>query len=399
MKNKIITGVWLCFCLSACVMDNYDSPDAQFCGSVIDEDTNTPIQQDMIEGSRIDYVEQGFENPNIRQMRFQTDGTFHENNLFAGTYEIQALRGNFFATEKELIEIKGKTEHTFRTRPYIRIKDVDITFDEFEGEAIAQFTLDQVSGNPVRSVHLIADRNPNLSNTVRSAMVSEDVKAVVSPDRKFKLRLSTETFVSGKEYYFRVAALISDVAEAKHNYSEPVKLSINNSHIIPPVPGKILDACDALTGWITSAAYAISRDDADKKQGIACIRSEKTAAGGDVIFQKTFMLFNTEVTKENGYLAFDFYISDVSLVSADAPHQFELTSGGRADVNEVNWSLTDMGNLQNGWNKVELSLANATDVNLSAVNFLRFYHVGAAAAADIPTGVVFKIDHIRFYSK
>ena len=394
MKNKIITGVLLIFCMNACVLDNYDAPDAQFYGSIIDEDTNTPIQQDLLEGSRIDFVEQGFEFPNTRQIRFHTDGTFRENNLFSGTYEVQALRGNFFTTEKELIDIKGKTEHFFRTRPYIRINDVEVTFDDIRGEVTAGFTLDQVSTNPVGSVSLIADRNPNLSNSLRSAMASQNVNAVVPPDRKFQVKLSTENLVSGKDYYFRVAALISGIGEAKHNYSEPVRLAIDNSRVIPdlPIPGKVIDACDALTGW--GGGWALSLDENDKKEGTACLRAERVEGGHDVVFQKAFAPFDTEVNRENGYLAFDLYVSDVSRVDPNIHHQFELTSAGGPDVNEVYWSIQEMGALNNGWNKVELSLAKAgADVNLSAVNFIRFYHL------DIPIGVVIKIDHIRFYSK
>ena len=212
----------LVLCMSACTLDNFDEPDAPFYGSIIDKDTFEPIQQDLFEGARIDYVEQGFKNPNTRQIRFQTDGTFRENNLFSGTYEMQALRGNFYPTVKETIELNGATEHIFVARPYIRIKDVSITFDETKGEVTAEFTMEPVledpssdpSGtNPVASVRLFADRNPNLSNTLRAFSSGLEVNAAVQPDQKFTIKMSTLEMVSGKErkeYYFRVAALIAE---------------------------------------------------------------------------------------------------------------------------------------------------------------------------------------------
>ncbi|MDR0575593.1 MAG: DUF3823 domain-containing protein [Tannerella sp.] len=240
MKSRVIlyVNILLGLCLGSCELDNYDSPDAQFFGSVIDDETDEPIRQDLIEGSRIDYVEMGFENPNIRQIRFHTDGTFRENNLFSGTYEVQALRGNFFSTEKTTIDIQGETEYHFRALPYIRIRNVDVAFDEIRGMVTATFTLDQVSGNAIASVHLITDRNPNVSNSIRSAMVSRTVNAVVSPERTFRLEMSTENLVSGKDYFFRVAALISGIGEAKHNYSVPVRLAIDNSKVVPEPPAK-----------------------------------------------------------------------------------------------------------------------------------------------------------------
>jgi hypothetical protein len=376
--------------LGSCELDNYDAPDAKFLGSVVDDETDELIQQDLIEGSRIDFVEMGFENPNTRQIRFHTDGTFRENNLFSGAYAVQALRGNFFPTEKISIDIQGETEYHFRVLPYIRIRDVDVTFDELKGKIAATFTLDQVSGNAVSSVHLIADRNPNVSNILRSAMVSQDVNAIVSPERTFRLEMSTENLVSGKDYFFRVSALISGIGEVKHNYSAPVRLTIDNSKVVPepPVVGKVLDACESTDGW--GGNFTLSLDASDKKEGSYSLKAEGT---GVVVYQKVFEPFDTEVTRDNGVLAFDLYVSDLSLLGP-GDNSFEITSSGTSDINEVSWTVDEMGELNNGWNKVELSLSKAgNDVNLQAITFLRFYHT------NIQGSVVFKIDNIRFYSK
>ena len=389
--NKNYFIVLLVLCMSACTLDNYKVPDAQFYGSVIDADTFEPIQQDMLDGARIDFVELGFTNPNTRQIRFHTDGTFHENNLFTGTYAIQALRGNFFPTEKDTIEINGAIEHFFVTRPYIRINNVEMTFDEIRGEVTAAFTLDVVAPNPVASVHLIADRNPNLSNTIRTAMVGYNVNAAVPKEQKIKVKMSTENMKSGMEYYFRAAALISGISGAKHNYSAPIKLLIDNSNVIPdlPIPGKVLDACESTDGWGSDGV--VSLDTEDKKEGNACVKIE--GPKGLIVFQKKFDTpFDTEVTRENGYLAFDLYISDVNLLPSGEQHQFELTSSGGPDVEEAAFYIKDM-NLFSGWNKVELNLKNATAVNLKAVNFIRFYHFGWTEH------MILKIDNIRFYSK
>jgi hypothetical protein len=379
-------------CLGSCELDNYDSPDAQFFGSVIDDDTDEPIQQDLIEGSRIDIVEMGFENPNTRQIRFHTDGTFRENNLFSGTYEVQALRGNFFSTEKTTIDIQGKTEYHFRATPYIRIRNVDVAFDEIEGIVSATFTLDQVGGNAVAYVSLMADRDPNVSNSIRSAIVNYSVNAGVSPGRTLRVEMPTEDLVSGRDYYFRVAALVAGIGEAKHNYSEPVRLTIDNSKVAPkpPVFGKVLDACESLDGWASN--FPLSLDPFDKKEGRNSLSAEGT---GVVIFQKVFAPFDTEVTLEKGVLAFDLYISDISLLGqGDA--QLEITSSGGPDRNEIGWNVRELS-LNSGWNKMELSLSRAShggnDVNFKAINFFRLYHTNLFGP------IVAKIDNIRFYEK
>jgi hypothetical protein len=392
MKSKITVyaSLLLGLCLGSCELDNYDAPDAQFFGSVTDDEANEPIQQDMIEGSRIDFVEMGFENPSTRQICFHTDGTFRENNLFSGAYEVQALRGNFFPTEKTTIDIQGKTEYHFRALPYIRIQNVDVTFNETKGIVTATFTLDQVSGNAIASVHLIADRNPNVSYFLRSAMVSQDVNAVVSPERTFRLEMSTENLVSGKDYFFRVAALISGIGEAKHNYSVPVRLTIDNSKVVPepPIIGKVLDACESTAGWLCN--FTLSLDASDKREGSYSLRAEGTDA---FVLFKVFEPFDTEVTRENGVLALDLYVSDVSMLGP-GNNQIQITSSGELDINAVFWTFNEMGDLNNGWNKIELSLSKAgNDVNLQAINYFMFYDL------NLQGSVVFKLDNIRFYSK
>lgn len=386
---KILVGIVLSVVFFSCELDNYNSPDAKFFGSILDETTNEPIQQDLIEGSRIELIEQGFENPNIRQIRFHSDGTFRENNLFSGQYEVQALRGNFFPTAKTIIDINGKTEYNFLSSPYIRIKNTDILFDEIRGVVNATFSIEQVSTSPVKLISLFADRNVNVSNTMRAAMISKDVNAVVSEDQVFKLQMSTENFISGKEYFFRIGALISGISEAKPNYSSPIRLLIDNSQVIPdlPIPGKVIDACESLDGW-ESGGFTLSLD-SDKKEGNYSI---KVTGQGVVLLQKKFDPFDTEVTKESGYLAFDLYVENTEVFGA-GDSQFEITSSGGPDVNEVNWNIGEM-QLFNGWNKVELSLAKAgSSVDLKAINFLRWYHTGLTGPVQL------KIDNIRFYEK
>ncbi len=391
MKNilKIITVFVFFSGVISCELDNYDVPNAQFFGSILDGDTNEPIEQDLIEGSKIDIIELGFENPVTRQIRFHSDGTFKENNLFSGQYEVQALRGNFVPTEMAVIDIDGRTEYNFISKPYIRIKNFEVSFDTLRGIVTARFSLDQVSSNPVGTVSLFADPNSNVSSTLRSLAVEKEINAVVSPEQVFVLQMSTENLNSGKDYYFRAGALISGVSQAKANYGPSEKLYIDNSSVVPdlPIPGKVLDDCESLDGWQTGG-FSLSLD-SDSKEGDYSLKAK---GSGVVILQKTFAPFDTEVTKDYGYLAFDLYVEDIG-VFGNGTNQLEITSSGGPDVNEVNWSIDEM-NLFNGWNKVELSLAKAgDDVDLSAINFLRLYDVGLTGSIDI------KIDNIRFYEK
>lgn len=391
MKNILKALILIVFCASvmSCELDNYKDPDAQFFGSILDEATNEPIEQDLIEGSRIDMIELGYENPTTRQIRFHSDGTFHENNLFSGQYEMQALRGNFIPTEIASIDIEGKTEYNFISSPYIRIENFEISFDTLKGVVTARFTLDQVSSNPVKTIKLMVDPNPNVSNSLRTLAVEKQINAVVSQEQVFVLQMSTENLDSEKNYYFRVGALISGVDQAKENYSSPILMYIDNSSVVLDlaIPGNVIDDCESLDGWNTGG-FTLSLD-TDKKEGDYSL---SVMGSGVVMMQKEFAPFDTEVTKENGYLAFDLYVENTEVFGA-GDTQFEISSSGGPDIGEVNWNVSEM-NLFNGWNKVELSLKKAGgDVNLNAINFLRWYHTGLTGPVSI------KIDHIRFYEK
>ncbi|MEN8155520.1 MAG: DUF3823 domain-containing protein [Bacteroidota bacterium] len=217
--------VILSLLVSACELDNYDAPDSKFYGSIIDMDTNEPIPQDLIQGSVIDYIELGFENPQIQQLRFKADGTFRNNLMFSGSYEVQPVRGNFLEVPVETIEISGETEHTFMALPYIRINDVHMELNADSSRVIATFKLEQVASEPVKSLMLVADLNPSVGVGIRTATQGANVGAVVDPNEVFTIELRTNKMEKGKDYFFRVCALI-DIPEAKYNFCTAVRLGI-----------------------------------------------------------------------------------------------------------------------------------------------------------------------------
>lgn len=224
-KTSLYLLVILGMLVSSCELDNYDAPDAAFFGSIIDSETNEAIPQDLIQGSTIDYVELGFENPQIQQLRFKADGTFRNNLMFSGSYQIQPVRGNFLEVPVDTIEISGDTEYTFSTLPYIRIKDVDIALNSDGSKVIATFKMEPLVSAPVATVMLVGDLNPSVGIGIRAATQGKNVNAVVDPTDEYTIELKTKTFDTGKDYYFRVCALI-DIPEAKYNFCQAVKLTL-----------------------------------------------------------------------------------------------------------------------------------------------------------------------------
>ena len=49
--------------LHSCELDNYDGPDATLSGRIIDKETGELVEQDIIRGTQIEFIEHGYDNP------------------------------------------------------------------------------------------------------------------------------------------------------------------------------------------------------------------------------------------------------------------------------------------------------------------------------------------------
>ena len=152
---------------------------------------------------------------------------------------------------------------------------------------------------------------------------------------------------------------------------------------VTPAPASdIISNCDVISGWLSGNTLTLNTT--DQKEGSGCLQSIGSKTDE---FKKIFApALNTGVTAATGKLQFWYYVSDISLFSAN--NQVEFGSGGAADVNEYMWPI---GTLVNGWNLITLPFSTASITggtpNLSSMNWLRIYHVKTGS-------VTTKIDNI-----
>lgn len=214
--------------LNSCELDNYESPSASLSGAIIDQQTGLPVEGDIISGTQIELIEQGFENPSIQRLIVKVDGTYRNDMLFDGTYQILPLRrGNFVPlTDTLTVDIKGETVQNFEVQPYIRILDPNITID---GTKItATFRVEQTVGNKVSQIGLFGHRSPVVGEPLQFGKKTKRLRRVVDPNDEYELELDVRTdrdFERGKAYHFRIGALI-DADEAEFNYAPAVRLTI-----------------------------------------------------------------------------------------------------------------------------------------------------------------------------
>ncbi|OKL42055.1 DUF3823 domain-containing protein [Pontibacter flavimaris] len=218
------------FLLGGCELnelDNYEGPNASINGGIYDQETGELIQQDIINGMQIEYTEHGYDNPQIQYVVVKNDGTYRNNLMFAGTYTIRPVRGNFVPVESEEIVVKGNTVKNFEVQPYIRVRNVQI--EKQGNKVVATFNLDQTVTNKVSRIGLFAHQEPTVGaplNAVASVVNFNQVSNDVTQYRlEINLEANSGNLKPGNKYYFRVGALI-DAPEAKYNYAPPVLLEI-----------------------------------------------------------------------------------------------------------------------------------------------------------------------------
>lgn len=225
--NLLVIAIGLTCVLASCELDNYEGPNAALSGSFIDAETGELVQQDVIRGTNIQLTEHGYDPVSPQLLVVKNDGTYANTLLFANTYTVQPVRGNFIAVTPQEVAIKGDTKLDFTVTPYIRIEEVNIVRNDTK--VVATFKVRQNVTNNVRKIGLYVHADPNVGETMRLAAAENTLNAVIDPAQLYTLEIdlaaNSSTLVSGKPYFFRVGALI-DVGEAKPNYAPAVRIDL-----------------------------------------------------------------------------------------------------------------------------------------------------------------------------
>ena len=252
MKRKINLLIIPCllFILNACDLfkiDNYDGPNAKFSGSIRDEATGELVGTDIQNGSDIRAYELGWGARSALTWVIKQTGEFQNDMVFAARYDLALNEsgGNFYPLTLENFEIKkGENRHDFTVTPFIRLKDVSITYNSSTKKVVATFKLQ--AGKPevrLSAIRLYAFSDMYVGEQVKFATSggsrSISPAQVIDESEIFTLEidLSQQTNANlfkyksnGWNYYFRVGALasVSGVGTVRHNYSTTIKIASTN---------------------------------------------------------------------------------------------------------------------------------------------------------------------------
>lgn len=220
----LFASMLICY---SCELDNYDGPDSSISGGIYDVDTKELVPQNIVSGTIIEYIEDGYENPEIQSMVVQVDGTYRNDLMFANKYSIEPVRGNFVPVGSQEIKVKGHTVLNFTVQPYIRIKNAKI--EKQGNKIVATFNLEQTTEDKVKKIGLYVHPEPAVGEFLRQVAVEKTLDAVTQADTLYTLEIdidaNSSTLKTGQSYYFRIGALVN-VAEKKSNYIEAIRITI-----------------------------------------------------------------------------------------------------------------------------------------------------------------------------
>lgn len=227
-KNLTIIAMLVLFGIFySCEKDNLDyAPDASFSGEIRDLETGELVQQDILEGAKIYFIELGWNNPPVQSMVFKNDGTFQNNLMFSGDYKIIMNKGNYIPQDTIRYQMKkGANTHTFEVIPYIRITDTDIKFRD--GKIVAKFKMQQTTSEPVKAISLFAHPDISVGYRIQTASVTYELNTIAE-DVEYEIVMDINNYnkiSTGNSYYFRIGAL-SGASEAKYNYAPAVNVDL-----------------------------------------------------------------------------------------------------------------------------------------------------------------------------
>ena len=225
--KKLKLHIFSLLLLTSCSIDNYPAPDAQLYGTILDIDTNEPVEQDIIRGSTIEFIEHGYASQTKQVMIVKNDGTYRNDLIFSNTYTITPVRGNFVPAEPQEVDVKGETQLDFKVQPYIRVKDAKI--EKVGSKVVATFKLQQTVINNVKKIGLYAHPEPAVGEPMRTVLADQEINAVTDPNKIYNLEIdlpsNSSNLKAGSQYFFRVGALI-DAPESKFNYAKAVRLTL-----------------------------------------------------------------------------------------------------------------------------------------------------------------------------
>jgi len=228
--------------LSCGKYDNYDEPNEQLTGVIIDKATGLGIQtQTGDDGIRIKLLEYSWsDHPTPYYFNCMQDGTFKNAKIFKGNYNVEPMgpfvplllkdaQGNVLADETKTIDIVGAVDLTFEVEPFLRIEWVGEPVKNPDDSYSISVKVERGTSNPdfqkdITDVYLFVSNNAYVGNNNFIANFSTRVTYSGSEGEQIlgnTLTLTTKPLPNDRVMYLRVGVRtdINIDGTQRYNYS------------------------------------------------------------------------------------------------------------------------------------------------------------------------------------
>ncbi|KAA6303701.1 MAG: hypothetical protein EZS26_000252 [Candidatus Ordinivivax streblomastigis] len=224
----------------SCELDNYDGPDAQISGRILDHHGNLLRTEPGASNMRIQMEELSWAHgdtaiavtPNYLNVKI--DGTYNNSKVFSGTYRLRPIEGAFYPYQEEgdTVIVKGSVVKDFTVTPYLDVdwvvephltadSCIEASFKFIRNGHTDYFMPDVLdAGLFVSSNQYVGNNNyysDIISGKIGITNLQEGDAIVIKTTRKVKYY--------NTDVYVRVGANCAD-AYKKYNYTTIVKIHV-----------------------------------------------------------------------------------------------------------------------------------------------------------------------------
>lgn len=240
----------LLFGVTSCEIDNFPGPDAQVYGAIKDSLGGGLVETDAngTTGSLIGVYELGqyAANPLRKTWIIKQNGEYRNNLVFSNDYKFEFTSCNFFPQSQTQTVNPGENKIDFTVVPYIRIKNLSITYDAAAKKINASFSLeggrksvkvstlklyaytDMYVGENVKKTLSVGTGTPTRSLTGAAQTIVPGTVYTLSIDLAANQGTDKNGFGVHRNYYFRVGAMAvqAGVGTIRYNYAPYVVIPL-----------------------------------------------------------------------------------------------------------------------------------------------------------------------------
>jgi hypothetical protein len=212
--------------MSSCEIekDNYQAPDGDIYGKLIDNITNLPLQSEQPNGFNIKLFEKGGQMNSPISFSGKADGTYENAWIFQNEYKVIPTEGAFFPIDTVVVNVGSRTEVNFTVTPFLAVTNV--TVQPSTGKVTASYNIARtVVGDKITERKTLVSKIPTVNNAIFHAKKETSTSGITDAVLLASTFTDEVTDLTPGEYYVRIAVRTNNTLK-RYNYSEVFKVTI-----------------------------------------------------------------------------------------------------------------------------------------------------------------------------